>query len=104
MTGCVRKIAAVGLTAYFCAVVVRNIACQAISAQAKTVIAYTLPKSRMPRVNKQGPGKIEYLTHTWGVISGCLHDCEYCYMKRKAARFPTISTVPAFHPEKPAKC
>ena len=49
-------------------------------------------------MNKQGPNKIEYLDYTWGPVSGCLHGCEYCYMKRMARRFPDkISMVPAVH-------
>lgn len=50
-------------------------------------------------MNKQGPNGIDYLRggYTWGPVSGCLHDCDYCYMKRMAARFPTISMVPAVH-------
>jgi len=51
-------------------------------------------------MNRQGKGKIEYLNYTWSPISGCLHDCEYCYMKRMAARFPQISMEPKFHPER----
>ena len=49
-------------------------------------------------MNKQGPNKIEYLDYTWGPVSGCLHGCEYCYMKRMARRFPDkISMAPAVH-------
>ena len=31
--------------------------------------------------------KIEYVDHTWNPITGCLHDCEYCYAKAIAKRF-----------------
>ncbi len=48
-------------------------------------------------MNKQGKGKIEYLDWTWNPITGCLHDCDYCYMKRMAARFPQVSMEPKFH-------
>lgn len=51
-------------------------------------------------MNKQGEGKIEYLDYTYSPITGCLHDCSYCYMKRMAARFPQVSMTPAFHPER----
>ena len=51
-------------------------------------------------MNKQGEGKIEYLTHTWSPVTGCLHGCSYCYMQRMAKRFPQISMVPKYHPER----
>ncbi len=31
--------------------------------------------------------KIEWCDHTWNPITGCRHDCEYCYAKRMTARF-----------------
>lgn len=31
--------------------------------------------------------KIEYCNASWNPITGCLHDCEYCYAKRIAERF-----------------
>lgn len=49
-------------------------------------------------MNKQGEGKIEYLTHTWSPVTGCLHGCSYCYMQRMAKRFPQqISMEPKYH-------
>jgi len=50
-------------------------------------------------MNKQGPGKIDWTDYTWNPISGCLHNCDYCYMKRMEKRFKGI-TVPAFHSER----
>jgi protein gp37 len=47
-------------------------------------------------MNKQGPSKIDYSTHTWNPISGCLHACDYCYMRRMEKRFPGIMK-PTFH-------
>lgn len=49
-------------------------------------------------LNKQGPGKIDWTDWTWNPISGCLHDCPYCYMKRMEKRFPGIMK-PKFRPE-----
>lgn len=51
-------------------------------------------------MNKQGERKIDYLDYTWSPITGCLHGCKYCYMKRMAKRFPQISMKPAYHPER----
>lgn len=31
--------------------------------------------------------KIEWCDSTWNPVTGCLHDCEYCYAKRIANRF-----------------
>lgn len=31
--------------------------------------------------------KIEWATYTWNPVTGCLHDCEYCYARRIANRF-----------------
>ena len=31
--------------------------------------------------------KIEWCDHTWNPISGCRHNCPYCYARRMTARF-----------------
>lgn len=31
--------------------------------------------------------KIEWCDHTWNPITGCRHDCRYCYARRMTARF-----------------
>lgn len=31
--------------------------------------------------------KIEWCDHTWNPITGCRHDCEYCYARKMTARF-----------------
>lgn len=31
--------------------------------------------------------KIEWCDHTWNPITGCLHNCEYCYARRMTKRF-----------------
>ena len=31
--------------------------------------------------------KIEWCDHTWNPITGCRHDCQYCYARRMTARF-----------------
>jgi len=33
--------------------------------------------------------KIEWATHTWNPVTGCLHGCQYCYARRIASRFAT---------------
>lgn len=31
--------------------------------------------------------KIEWCDHTWNPVTGCLHNCEYCYARKMSARF-----------------
>ena len=33
--------------------------------------------------------KIDWCDASWNPVTGCLHDCQYCYAKRIAARFST---------------
>jgi protein gp37 len=47
-------------------------------------------------LNKQGKGKIDWTDYTWNPISGCLHGCDYCYLKR----IHGFDMTPAFHPER----
>lgn len=45
---------------------------------------------------------IEWCTHTWNPVTGCLHGCEYCYARRIARRFgkrvPDLSAYSQKHP------
>ncbi|MFH1984827.1 MAG: DUF5131 family protein [Pseudomonadota bacterium] len=50
-------------------------------------------------MNRQGPGKIDWCDYSFNPISGCLHGCPYCYMRRIDTRFPG-TMAPAFHPER----
>ena len=38
-------------------------------------------------MNKQGKRKIEYLDFTWNPVTGCLHNCPYCYARKITNRF-----------------
>ena len=31
--------------------------------------------------------KIEWCTHTWNPVTGCYHDCDYCYARGQVQRF-----------------
>ena len=31
--------------------------------------------------------KIEYLTHTWNPVTGCMHSCSYCFARKITERF-----------------
>jgi len=56
--------------------------------------------------------KIEWCDRTWNPVTGCLHNCEYCYARKIAKRFNPIdkdgkSFQPAFHEDRlnePQKC
>jgi len=50
-------------------------------------------------LNKQGPKKIDWTDYTWNPITGCYHNCSYCYMKRMAKRFKGIMEY-KFHPDR----
>lgn len=53
----------------------------------------------MLMLNKQGSGKIDWTDFSWNPIGGCLHDCSYCYLKRKQQRFKSNILEPKFRPE-----
>lgn len=36
--------------------------------------------------------KIDWCTHTWNPVTGCLHGCDYCYARRFIARFQPHAT------------
>ncbi|MCP4161171.1 MAG: DUF5131 family protein [Deltaproteobacteria bacterium] len=49
---------------------------------------------------KQGKNKISWTDFTWNPISGCLHDCHYCYMKKIENRFKNGIMKPKFHEDR----
>jgi len=48
-------------------------------------------------MNKTG---IEWTDYTWNPITGCLHNCPYCYAKKLATRFNGGNFEPTFHPDR----
>lgn len=38
--------------------------------------------------------KIEWTDYTWNPVTGCLHDCDYCYARRIAERFQKMKQPP----------
>ena len=50
-------------------------------------------------MNKQGKGKIEYLDFTWNPVTGCLHNCPYCYARKITNRFGTCSRIAEYVPD-----
>lgn len=47
-------------------------------------------------MNKTG---IEWCDMTWNPVTGCRHECEYCYARRIAARFGTQLPDGSGYPE-----
>ena len=52
-------------------------------------------KEKMNNQNKQGG--IDWTDYTWNPISGCLHGCTYCYLKRIDKRFKNDLMRPKFN-------
>lgn len=42
------------------------------------------------RRNAVNKSKIEWCDHTWNPITGCRHNCSYCYARRMTARFARL--------------
>jgi protein gp37 len=43
---------------------------------------------------------VDWAWWTWNPITGCLHDCDYCYARDIANRFYPEKFAPTFHPER----
>lgn len=50
-------------------------------------------------MNNQGKNGIEWCDYTWNPVTGCLHNCPYCYAAKMYKRFG-LSFEPIFHPER----
>lgn len=48
--------------------------------------------------NFQATDGIEWARWSWNPITGCLHDCDYCYARDIASRMFEAKFVPAFYP------
>lgn len=67
-------------------------------------VPYPRPKSKAAFNMSAGPG-ISWAAWSWNPVTGCLHNCPYCYAReiatsgRFAAAYPAGFT-PLFHPER----
>lgn len=43
---------------------------------------------------------VEWARYTWNPVTGCLHDCPYCYARDIASRFYPQEFVPSFLPDR----
>ena len=53
-----------------------------------------------PKFNYQAAHSIEWAKFTWNPVTGCLHDCQYCYARDLANRFNPYKFEPHFWPER----
>jgi ParB-like chromosome segregation protein Spo0J len=50
------------------------------------------------KLNSQGTDNIEWALHSWNPVTGCKHDCSYCYARDIAVRRYPHGFVPAILP------
>jgi protein gp37 len=65
-------------------------------------VEYPLPKGKA-KFNPQPTKQIDWAAKTWNIVTGCLHNCPYCYAREIALRhrdaFP-VGFTPLFHHER----
>lgn len=67
-------------------------------AQQREALA-SAPASTSLRFNRQSNGSVGWAGWSWNPVSGCLHDCPYCYARALAQRFRQ-TFAPTLHPER----
>jgi protein gp37/ParB-like chromosome segregation protein Spo0J len=50
--------------------------------------------------NRQDTDSIEWASWSWNPVTGCLHNCPYCYARDIAERFYPQKFAPTFHPSR----
>ncbi len=72
----------------------------------QTPVPLVLIPDTPPVVNGQRPTfnrtneMVDWAKWTWNPVTGCLHNCVYCYARDIAERFYTEKFAPTFHPER----
>lgn len=56
--------------------------------------------NRQSNDNEDSIGNIEWAKWSWNPVSGCKHDCPYCYARDIAARFYEQGFVPTLYPDR----
>lgn len=57
-------------------------------------------RSAKVKYNNQDTDNIEWAMHSWNPVTGCKHDCSYCYARDIAIRYYPHKFVPALLPER----
>ncbi len=60
----------------------------------------SIPATTGKRFNEQKNGSIAWAHYSWNPVTGCLHNCPYCYARDIANRFYPQGFAPTFHPER----
>jgi protein gp37/ParB-like chromosome segregation protein Spo0J len=58
------------------------------------------PRSPSAKFNEQKGNSIEWALWSWNPVTGCLHNCSYCYARDIAERYYDWKFTPAFLPER----
>ena len=66
--------------------------------QRQTVLHESMNGTR--KFNKQVSEAIDWAKWSWNPVTGCLHNCPYCYARDIAKRFYSQGFVPTFIPER----
>ena len=61
--------------------------------------AVTRVQNQKARLNRQDSDSIEWARWSWNPVTGCLHNCPYCYAREIADRFYPQKFEPSFAPE-----
>jgi len=56
--------------------------------------------NRQEKDNEESIGNIEWAKWSWNPVSGCKHDCPYCYARDIAGRFYEQGFVPTLYPDR----
>lgn len=56
--------------------------------------------NRQEKDNEESIGNIEWAKWSWNPVSGCKHDCPYCYARDIASRFYDQGFVPTLYPDR----
>lgn len=57
------------------------------------------PAASLPTLNRTNK-KVDWAWWTWNPVTGCLHDCPYCYARDIANQYYPQKFVPTFHADK----
>lgn len=71
-----------------------------VEAPALILTAEAVPANGKRPTFNQTNEMVDWAKWTWNPVTGCLHDCEYCYARDLAERFYPEKFEPTFHPER----
>jgi protein gp37 len=71
----------------------------ALTAEQQRETLAAVPVTTRLRFNRQSNGSVGWAGWSWNPVTGCLHQCAYCYARAMAHRFYG-SFAPMLHPER----